>query len=193
MSSSDKGEVPLSLIVLAVGALLLVFGLWWAYFKTDTAAEILRTSLRTTMIWAYSHFFIFGSVAALGATLSVAAETAAEIARHPGEATLVSPNTAALMVALPVAVFLLTGSVLHGPASRAYHIRVRYVVVLAAVIVGLSWTADAVGLAATVGVMAIMVAGLLVAYVVGQHRAAVRTIRESGDAEDAGAAAAATG
>jgi hypothetical protein len=103
------------------------------------------------------------------------------------------------MVALPVAVFLLTGNVLHGPASRTYHLRMRYVVVIAAVIIGLSWTADAVGLAATVGMMAIMVAALLVAYVIGQHRAAIRTIREQGDAsaaddaEDAGQATAATG
>ncbi|HEY2696408.1 MAG TPA: low temperature requirement protein A [Pseudonocardiaceae bacterium] len=199
VSSNDKGGVPVSLIVLAVAALLLVFGLWWAYFKTDAAAEILRTSLRTTMVWAYTHFFIFASVAALGATLSVAAETAADLARHPGEATLVSPDSAALMVALPVAVFLLTGNVLHSPASRIYHIRGRYVIVIAAVIIGLSWTADAVGLAATVGMMAIMVAALLVAYVIGQHRAAVRMSREHGDQgdaadpEDAGQATAATG
>ena len=188
---SGKAEAcSVSMIVLAVAALLLVFGLWWAYFKTD-AAEVLRVSMRTTMTWAYTHFFIFASVAALGATLSVAAETAAEIARHPGEPTAVSPDSAALMVALPVAIFLLVGNVLHGPASHVYHVRVRYVVLMAAAIIGLSWAADTIGLAATVAMMAVLVAALLVAYVIGQHRVAVRLIREGAD--DAGAATAATG
>lgn len=189
---SGRNHISVSLIVLAVAALLLVFGLWWAYFKTD-AAEVLRVSLRTTMTWAYTHFFIFASVAALGATLSVAAETAAERALHPGEATAVSPDGAALMVALPVAIFLLVGNVLHGPASHVYHVRMRYVAVMAAAIIGLSWAADTIGLAATVAMMAVLVAALLVAHVIGQHRVAVRLLRERDDAEGAGAAAAATG
>ena len=193
VSGNDTDGVPISLIVFAVGALVLVFGLWWAYFKSD-AGEILRDSMRTTMIWAYTHFFIFASVAALGATLSVAAEVVAEIARHPGEATAVSPNSAALMVALPVAIFLLTGTVLHGPSSRSYHIRNRYVVVIAAAIIALSWTADSVGLAATVAMMAVIVVGLLATYTVGQHRTAVRMIREGGDdAQDSGSASVPTG
>jgi low temperature requirement protein LtrA len=158
-----------SLLVLAVAALLLVFALWWAYFKSDTT-EALRVSLGTTMAWAYSHFLIFTSIAALGATLSVAAETAQHVTVH------VSENGAALMVALPVAVFVITGNGLHRSMSRTFRISQRYVIMVAAVVIGLSWTASAIGLAATVALMALVVAGLLTAYLVGLHRAAVRTV-----------------
>jgi low temperature requirement protein LtrA len=171
---SGKG-ISVSVVVLAVAALLLVFGLWWAYFKNDTT-EALRTSLRTTMLWAYSHFLIFTSVAALGATLSVAAE----VARGTDE---VSPNAAALMVALPVAVFLITGNGLHGKLSRTFRIRQRYIVVIAAGIVALSWSADVVGLAASIAAMAVVVAAVLTVYLVGQHRAATRAIRDSADVD----------
>lgn len=171
---SDKG-ISASVVVLAVAALLLVFGLWWAYFKTDTT-EALRASLRTTMLWAYSHFLIFTSVAALGATLSVAAE----VTRGTDK---VSPNAAALMVALPVAVFLITGNGLHGKLSRTFRIRQRYIVVITAGIVALSFSADAVGLAASIAAMAVVVAMVLTVYLVGQHRAAMRAIRNNADAD----------
>jgi low temperature requirement protein LtrA len=154
-----------SLVVLAVAALVLVFALWWAYFKSDTT-EALRVSLRTTMAWAYSHFLIFTSIAALGATLSVAAETVEHATQH------VSENGAALMVALPVAVFVITGNGLHRSMSRTFRISQRYVIMVAAVVIGLSWTASAIGLAVTVALMALAVVGLLTAYLVGLHLAA---------------------
>jgi low temperature requirement protein LtrA len=171
--ASSKG-LSASVVVLAVAALMLVFGLWWAYFKSDTT-EALRASLRTTMLWAYSHFLIFTSVAALGATLSVAAEVT------QGTYTKVSPNAAALMVALPVAVFLITGNGLHGKLSRTFRIRQRYIVVITAGIVALSFSADTVGLAASVAAMAVVVAAVLAVYLVGQHRAATRAIREGAE------------
>jgi low temperature requirement protein LtrA len=191
MQGVVTGEhIFVSLIVLAAAAVLLVFGLWWAYFKND-AAEVLRASLRTTMIWAYSHFFIFMSIAALGATLSVAAEVAAEAAN--GEKHVVTLNQAALMVALPVAVFLLTGNFLHGRERRAFRVPGGYVLVIAAVVIGLSWTASAIGLAATVALMGLVVACLVTVYLMGQHRWAMRELREDPLAQDADEASAATG
>jgi low temperature requirement protein LtrA len=183
---SGRGA-SVSLVVLAVAALLLVFALWWAYFKSDTT-EALRVSLGTTMAWAYTHFLIFMSIAALGATLSVAAE----IARHPSDK--VSLNSAALMVALPVAVFLITGNGLHRTMSRTFRLDQRYVIMVAAVVIGLSWTASGIGLAATVALMALVVVGLLAVYLIGLHRAAVRALREgiSGQ-EDSDQAAASSG
>jgi low temperature requirement protein LtrA len=183
-------HVVVSLVVLAAAALLLVFGLWWAYFKND-AAEVLRASLRTTMIWAYSHLFIFMSIAALGATLSVAAEVALGVSK--GEHTNVTVNQAALMVALPVAVFLLTGNLLHGRVHGAFRVPGRYVVVIAAVVVGLSWTANVIGLAATVALMGLVVACLVAIYLIGQHRWAVRELRNDPLARGADQASAATG
>ncbi|HJP74051.1 MAG TPA: low temperature requirement protein A [Pseudonocardiaceae bacterium] len=191
MQGVVSGEhMVVSLIVLAAAAILLVFGLWWAYFKNE-ATEVLRASLRTTMIWAYSHFFVFMSIAALGATLSVAAEVAAEAAK--GEKHVVTVNQAALMVALPVAVFLLTGNVLHGRATRAFRVPGRYVTLIAAVVVGLAWTAGAIGLAAAIGLMGLVVACLVTVYLIGQHRWAMRELRDDPLAQGADQASAATG
>jgi low temperature requirement protein LtrA len=153
-----------SLVVLAVGALLLVFGLWWAYFKHESA-DVLKVSLRTSMIWAYTHYLVFSSVAALGATLSVAVETA----QHGTE---VGARTAAFMVALPVAVFLIAGNGLHGGLNRSFRMGQRYVVSVAALIIALSWLAGPFGLAATVMAMAVVVAALLAVYLIGLRRAA---------------------
>ena len=51
-----------------------VFGLWWAYFKRP-AHEGLRALRRSAFIWGYGQFVVFGSAAAFGAGLQVAAET----------------------------------------------------------------------------------------------------------------------
>jgi hypothetical protein len=96
-------------------------------------------------------------------------------------------------VALPVAVFVITGNALHGSLSTTFRIRQRYVMVVAALVIGLSWTADAFGLAATVAMMALVVAGLITAYLIGQHRTAMREIRRGAEAQDADHAAAGTG
>jgi hypothetical protein len=47
--------------LLAVGALLLVFAFWWAYFKHPFDVT-LHGPLRRTMWWASAHYFVFGSV-----------------------------------------------------------------------------------------------------------------------------------
>ncbi len=161
---SGRGA-SVSLVVLAVGALLLVFGLWWAYFKSEQM-QALRSSLGTTMVWAYTHFLVFASVAGLGATLSVAAGTAA----HETE---VAPRVAAFMVALPVAVFLIAGNGLHGRLSGGFRIGQRYVGALAVLVVAMSWLAGPFGLAATVMAMALVLALLLALYLIGQHRATI--------------------
>lgn len=97
--SSAIGEgVSAPLALLAIGALLRVFAFWWAYFK-HPYEDTLRGPLRQTMWWAYAHYLVFGSVAALGAGLEVAVDAAAH---HE-----VSPDAAAWSVAVPVVVYLL--------------------------------------------------------------------------------------
>jgi len=85
--------------MLALGGLLIVFGLWWAYFKAP-AAEGLRGSLRTTAGWAYGHYVVYAGIAALGAGF----EVAVDVATHHSEA---SPLTAAASIAVPLAAVLL--------------------------------------------------------------------------------------
>ena len=60
------------LAVTAASGLVLLFGLWWSYFKHE-ATEELRVSLGTAVVWAYSHYPIFAALAAVGAGLEVAA------------------------------------------------------------------------------------------------------------------------
>ena len=101
----DAGGVAAPLLMVAVGGLLLVFALWWAYFKRDPDIGHHR-SLRTMLGWGYGHYFVFAAVAALGAGLGVAADTT-----H--QATDLGAQAAAATVAVPVAVYLAALAVLH--------------------------------------------------------------------------------
>jgi low temperature requirement protein LtrA len=83
--------------LLAVAGVGLTFGCWWMYFAVPWAEPLVRHRQRA---WAfgYGHLVIFGSLAAMGAGLHVAAlflDREAEI----GE------TTAVLSVALPFAVY----------------------------------------------------------------------------------------
>jgi low temperature requirement protein LtrA len=116
-----EGGLSLSLLVIAGGGLMLVFGLWWAYFKRD-AAPALRESFNSTMVWAYSHYGVFASVAAVGAGLGVAVDTQAGHTEIPAYG-------AALAVAVPVSVFLLLVGLQHRLMNAQDRFRLRYVVV----------------------------------------------------------------
>jgi len=92
-----RGASP-GLLTVAIAGLLLVFALWWSYFKHD-AAEQIRQSLPWTFVWAFAHYLIFASVAALGAGLQVAIGTLDHEAA-------VSPSFAAFCLATPVVIFI---------------------------------------------------------------------------------------
>jgi low temperature requirement protein LtrA len=85
------------LLTAAAAGLVLVFTMWWSYFK-HSAAERIRESLRWTFAWAIGHYLIFGCVAALGAGLQVVVATLAHTTR-------VGPVFAAFTVAIPLAVY----------------------------------------------------------------------------------------
>jgi low temperature requirement protein LtrA len=74
-------------IVLIAGAPLIFFAMWWIYF--GHASRRLHAADCASTAWAYGHYLLFASAAAVGAGLAVAAE-------HP----------AGPAVAVPVAVFL---------------------------------------------------------------------------------------
>jgi low temperature requirement protein LtrA len=86
----DSGTKFGDLAALAASGLLIVFGMWWLYF--DRPGHYLLTSLRTSLVWGYSHFAVFASAAAVGAGL----EEAVEAHDHIGWA-----------IAVPVAVYVL--------------------------------------------------------------------------------------
>jgi len=101
---TDSG-VTGPLIAVAVGALLLVCSLWWAYFKAPPVIGHFR-SLRWMISWGYGHYVVFASLAALGAGLQVAADGVVDPEHVPA-------LTAAMSVALPTTVALLAIATLH--------------------------------------------------------------------------------
>ncbi|MFE5074646.1 low temperature requirement protein A [Streptomyces halstedii] len=92
-----------SVLLVALGGLLMVFALWWIYFAVG---EAVLSSLRTALTWGYGHYVVFAALAAIGAGLE-AASAASEHHAH------LSIRAAGLAVALPVALVLLVLGGLH--------------------------------------------------------------------------------
>ncbi|WP_299841535.1 low temperature requirement protein A [uncultured Paracoccus sp.] len=84
--------------VVALGGAVMVLAIFWLYFTEED--HLPRADTKTAFIWGYSHVFIFGSVAVLGA--GVAAEL--DLASDHSKAT---PAELAMWLGLPLAVFML--------------------------------------------------------------------------------------
>jgi low temperature requirement protein LtrA len=82
----------------AVAGTGLTFGMWWMYF-TIPSAQVLRTHRERAFPWGYGHILIFGSIAATGTGLQVAAAYLNDEAQIGATATV-------LTVAVPVAVYV---------------------------------------------------------------------------------------
>jgi low temperature requirement protein LtrA len=84
-------------VLVTVGGTMLAFGLWWVYFTMPSAA-VLAQHRERGFRWGYGHLVIFGSLAATGAGLHVAA--------YVIEGTAHIDDTLALLtVVVPVAVY----------------------------------------------------------------------------------------
>ena len=114
-SATEAGASTRSLLPIIVGGLLIVFSFWWLYFERP-GHEVL-TSLGAAFVWGYSHYFVFGAAAAVGAGLAVAVDQAT----HHAEITDVAAGAA---VAVPVAVYLVCLSVLHARLDQSFATRV---------------------------------------------------------------------
>lgn len=60
------------LIFLMVGGLMMMFTMWWSYFDTSIAERL--NSRKMAFTWGYGHFFVFISIAAIGAGLAAAVD-----------------------------------------------------------------------------------------------------------------------
>ena len=151
------GGISVSLLAIAVGGLILVFGLWWSYFKHP--AEIDRSfTLRQAVTWGYSHYFVFGSIAALGAGLQVAVD-----ATH--QSVALSPPAVALTVAIPVIVYTVAMAFIHRISGSWRYITpfALVSVIVLAIAAGAAWY----GVPAAILLRALVLAGF-VAWMVGQ-------------------------
>jgi low temperature requirement protein LtrA len=95
----DAGAFTGEMIAISGGGLLIVFALWWLYFDEPEHATL--TSFRRAFTWGYGHYLVFAAAAAVGAGLAVVIDRAA------GRSTI-SPVTAGMAVAIPVAGYLLS-------------------------------------------------------------------------------------
>ena len=57
------------LLLVAIGCLLTLFGIWWLYFNTSVEHKLRNKEI--AFQWGYGHYIIFGSAAAIGALVSV--------------------------------------------------------------------------------------------------------------------------
>jgi low temperature requirement protein LtrA len=94
-------------VLLAASGLALLFGLWWVYYL-EPAGEGLQRNRRRSFIWGYGHYFVFVSLAALGAGLEVSVQALSHHAEH-------DPVVVGYSVSIPVAVFLLSMQALYRP------------------------------------------------------------------------------
>jgi low temperature requirement protein LtrA len=85
--------------LLAVAGIGLTFGLWWMYFVVPWG-EVLERHRERSWAWGIGHILLFGSIAATGAGLHVAAYFLEGVATLSTTATI-------LTVAVPVSIFVL--------------------------------------------------------------------------------------
>lgn len=157
-SGASRG-ISGSLAMLVVGALLLVFSLWWLYFKREHA-DLIGQGRRITWVFGYVHIIVFASVAAVGAALAAAVD----VVQHAGNA---SPRTVALALAVPIALYALTLAGLHAAADRD-----RSVLLAAGLMSAAALAVALLGLdmGLTVLLIGLVTAAAVVQHIVASHR-----------------------
>jgi low temperature requirement protein LtrA len=156
-------------LAVAVGGLVILFACWWLYFM-EPAGEGLEVHRERTFLWGYGHYGVFASLAALGAGLEVAVGVAVG-----GEHVEITDRVAAFAVAIPVAVFLVLVWAVHAPIVEKVVVRPQVVLPAAALVLVSAFAAPAIGMAATVCVIAaIFVLTLVVSIAIKQRAAALR-------------------
>ncbi|OWY59995.1 hypothetical protein B7486_71585 [cyanobacterium TDX16] len=100
--------------------------MWWLYFSVDrehfmeeARSVFEQRAGHDTFIWGYGHWFVLGSIAAVGAGIAVLVDQQT----HHAE---ISERTAVLSVALPLAIYLVSVWAVHhkaggdGPRTLTY-------------------------------------------------------------------------
>jgi low temperature requirement protein LtrA len=161
----DASGVTAGLITVGVAGLVILVGLWWVYFL-HPAGEGLARRRSWSFYWGYGHYLLFAAVAAVGAGLEVAVEVT-------GHHTEVTPTTAAVVVAVPVAATLVLIWVLHRPLVERTEVPVVAVFAASALMIGAALAAPMLGLPLVIATIAVLTAA-----VVGATLARKRVVRE---------------
>lgn len=92
------GALNIQILMLAVSGLLIVFSLWWIYFIENE--HLKSDKMKHAFIWGYMHYFIFGSVAALGSGLAAYLD----VLTHKAH---LEASVAIYFIGFPIAIYLL--------------------------------------------------------------------------------------
>ena len=155
-AASSAHGVSAGLVAVVIGAVLLVFSIWWWYFE-NPAEDGLRMSRQLSFVWGYGHYVVLGSLGALGAGLQLAADGA-----H-GTVSSTMATTAGLAVAVPVAAYLVVTGVLQGRLASQRAGRVTIVGIASASVLVLGASASGLGVPVATLLMGVVVAALVVA------------------------------
>lgn len=100
----EEGHFSADLDMLIVGALLIIFSIWWMYFKREHV-DIVESS-ELPMLFGYGHLIIFAAVAGIGAALAAGVDVAQHVAH-------VQALPIAIALSVGVALYLLTLGIIH--------------------------------------------------------------------------------
>lgn len=162
---SERG-FSISLLLLGVGGLLVVVGLWWIYFLAGDDEGL--SSARVAFLWGYGHYVVFGGIAAVGAGLEVAVDAE----EHTSHALA---TTAAFAVAIPMALVLVVLTVLRrltwAPDSLAH----GYIAFAIVGVLVCASVAGVIGIGVSVLLMGLVLTAMLTGYLLLLRRRATLT------------------
>lgn len=152
-----------SIIWLGSSLEALVFSLWWLYFIVPFD-KILSKERRhhDSFLFGYGHFFIFASIAGLGSMLNLVTES---VAGDYGN--VISQTYAMGMLSGMLSVFLLTLTILRALMCRKSS-RNMMAILMAFVVIGLSYTAVALGFPIIYGIWLIILAPIVMIWFFGR-------------------------
>jgi len=161
-----------TLLAGAISAGVLAFCLWWLYF--DFIGEYDLTDQRIAFIWGYGHYFVYGTLTAIGGTLAALLEQVAREDAAPNNTVL------ALTLTIPVAGFLTTIALLRKvSASQTCS---RWLIAAGAVLVLGTAVGAAWGATWTLVSVCVATAAFLASQIVTKGKAAARTPQKQGAA-----------
>lgn len=116
---------------LVAGALVILFSMWWLYFDDKVEQELHKET--NTFIWAYGHYAVYASAAAVGALISVSVDAVT----HQGHVT---NHSAVLGLGIALALYLVSVWVCHDLLLKKEGIKKIELLVLAVIVLVLAVT-----------------------------------------------------
>ena len=148
---TNSSSAASSIMFLGSSLVALVFSLWWLYFIVPFDTILNKERRRHDLfLFGYGHFFIFASIAGLGSMLNLVTESVAADTSAPGYQIISQPYAMGMLMGM-LSVFLLTLTILRELMCRKSSHNV-IAMLIALIIIGLSYMAVVQGLPITYGI-----------------------------------------